>query len=179
VSPLRQYHFKAKDCGENYIDLMVNYNLFINNFGNNVGIIEDIIVELVKFSKIKDEFLLSKVNVKFTEYFVSEEEIFTPLEFMKHKTQVKYPIVLEPKKTVNKILIIYLEVSGANREDYLNTINWINDFEFKLIVSTRNNNIFKQEKYKIVLPIQEFNEYRIKHEKSNEELQAFFNTLDL
>ncbi|KJS87686.1 MAG: hypothetical protein JM58_03175 [Peptococcaceae bacterium BICA1-8] len=158
---------------------MVNYNLFINNFGNNVGIIEDIIVELVKFSKIKDEFLLSKVNVKFTEYFVSEEEIFTPLEFMKHKTQVKYPIVLEPKKTVNKILIIYLEVSGANREDYLNTINWINDFEFKLIVSTRNNNIFKQEKYKIVLPIQEFNEYRIKHEKSNEELQAFFNTLDL
>jgi len=178
VSPLRQFHFKSRACGENRIDLMINYNLFINNFGNNVGIVEDIIVELVKFSEIKDKFLLSKVNVKFSEYFIAEEEIFTPLEFMKHQKEAKYPIVLEPKKTLNKILILYLEIAGTNREDYLNTLNWLNDFEFDLLVSTRNNNIKKQEKYKIVLPIKELNDFRIQQEKSEEELKAFFDSLD-
>lgn len=178
ISPLRQYYIKARACGENHIDLMINYNLFINNFGNNVGIVENIIVELIKFSEIKDEFLLSKVDVKFSEYFIAEEEIFTPLEFMKHQKETKYPIVLEPKKTLNKILILYIEIAGNNRKDYINTIEWLNDFEFNLLVTTRNNNIKKQEKYKIVIPIKQLNDFRIQEEKRQKELKALLTSLD-
>lgn len=176
ISRLREYPFKALHCTNTSIDLMVSYNLYINNFGNNVGIVEDIQVELVKFCNIKDKFLLDRIDVGFSKYFVSNIEIFAPLEFMKNKEAVKFPIIIEPRKTENKILILYLRVSGSDRDDYIKTFNWINDFEFKLLLTVKNNNVEKKIKYQIILSKQDVNEYRIKEEESNIELEQLFET---
>lgn len=178
ISPLREHPFKSKSCGDHYIDLMVNYNLYINNFGNNVGIVEDIKVELVKFCKIEDEYLLDKIGVKFSEYFISNKEIFTPIEFLKHKEAVKFPIILEPRKTESKVLILYLEIYGSDRDEYLRTLDWINDFEFKLLLTVKNNNVEKLIKYQIILSKNDLADYRIKAEKDEADLEELVTSLN-
>ena len=178
LSLLREYPFKSKDCGETYIDLMINYNLYINNSGNNVGVIEDIHVDLLGFSKVKDEFLLSKVGLKFYEYFIADKEIFTPLEFMKDKQKAVYPILLNPKETHKKVLILYVEISGENRQEYLETIEWLQDLKFELKVKTLNNNKIKYRKYQIVVPIDKINKFIVKTEKSDKELAEYFKSLE-
>lgn len=178
ISPLREYPFKSKSCENNYIDLMISYNLYINNFGNNVGIVEDIKAELIKFCNIEDEFLLDKIGIHYSGYFVSNTEIFTPLEFMKDKEAVKFPLILEPRKTENKVLILYLQIYGKDRDDYIRTFNWVNDFEFKLLLTVKNNNVEKIIKYKIILSKDDLNNFRIQAEQSKVKLEELLENMN-
>lgn len=178
VSLLNRYPFKSQGCGESYIKLMVNFNLYINNFGNNVGIIEDAIVELIGFSDINDKYLIDKVGVKFTEYFISDEEIFPSLEFMKNKVETEFPILLEPKESINKVLILYIEISGSDKDDYLKTMEWMNDMEFSLKLRTKNNNLEKNKSYKIVVSKSEIEVFRKKEIKSNYEVNKLLEGMD-
>lgn len=174
VSLLNKYPFKSLDCGDSHIRLMVNFNLYINNYGNNVGIIEDAIVDLIGFSDIKDEYLLDKVGVKFNKFFISDEEIFAPLEFMKNKVETEFPILLEPKKSIKKILILYIEISGTDEEDYLKTIEWMKDIEFSLKLRTKNNNVEKNKTYKIVVSKNKIDSFRKKENQSQKHIAECF-----
>lgn len=141
LSLLNKYPYKVKAADSSYLSIMVNYNFYICNSSENAGIIEKVDVEMVKCCNIKDEFLLNKVGVAFKEYFVSDKEIFTPLEFLKNKTETKFPIMLKPKSNINKVLILYIDIDCFDEDEYEKTIQWMNDIEFKISITTLNNNV--------------------------------------
>lgn len=174
TSLLNKYPYKAIDSGESYINAMVNFNLYINNFGNNVGIIESIEVNLIRFCNNKDEFLLKKVGIGFKEYFVADKELFTPLEFMKEKFESKFPIILQPKTTVNKVLILYIDIEGENQKDYNEIMVWMSDIEFLVKLKTKNNNVEKNIIYKLIVSKDELEKFRTSNVKQNKEVTEYF-----
>jgi len=174
TSLLNKYPYKVRSAGNSYVNLMVNYNLYIQNSGSNAGIVENINVELCGFSKCKDRFLLDKVGVKYKDFFVADEEVFTPLEFMKHKVETAFPIILQPKELVKKILILYIDIDGVDEEDYRNTLDWMQDIEFRILVDVKNNNVEKHNKYKIRVAKSDIENARVHEQESNKELQSFF-----
>lgn len=175
---LRKYPFKALHCNDTYVSLMANYNIYINNSSNSAGIIEDIKVDLNKFCNVKDKYLLDKINVSFEEYFISNKEIFTPLEFMKSKEEVNFPILIDPKSNVRKILILYIEIQENSREDFKKTLAWIDDFKFVVTVTTINNNIKKDIIYNIKLSKDKISEFIEKEKKSNEKISEYFKKME-
>lgn len=179
TSLLNKHAYKVRSAGNNYVNLMVNYNLYIENASNNAGIVEKINVELLGFSKCKDVFLLDKVGVKYNEFFVADEEVFTPLEFLKHKVETTFPIIIEPKGLIKKILILYIDIRGYDENDYKNTLEWMQDIEFLITLDVKNNNIEKQNRYKIKVSKEDIEQARIREKKSNEELEDFFQGLDV
>lgn len=178
TSLLNKYPYKVRSSGDNHVNLMVNYNFYMQNSSNNAGVIEKVEVELLGFSKCKDDFLLERVGVKFKEFFIADEEIFTPMEFMKNKVETEFPIIIEPKQLINKILILYIDIDGESEEDYQKTIEWMQDIEFQVIVDVKNNNIEKQNKYKIKVSKEDIEKARVHDVKSNEEVRAFFEERD-
>lgn len=178
TSLLNKYSYKVRSAGNSYVNLMVNYNLYIQNSSSNAGIVEKIDVDLLGFSKCKDKFLVDKVGVKYNEFFVADEEVFTPLEFMKHKVETKFPIILGPKELIKKILILYIDIDCTDEEDYRNTLKWMQDIEFMVTVDVKNNNVEKQNKYKIKVAKVDIENARIHEMKSNEELQKFFDRME-
>lgn len=179
TSLLNKYPYKVRNAGESYVNLMVNYNLYIQNPSNNAGVVEKINVELQSFSKCKDPFLLDKVGIKYKEFFIADEEIFTPLEFMKHEKETEFPIIIEPKGLLNKVLILYIDIDGDNEEDYKNTLEWMRDIEFVMTVDVKNNNIEKQNKYKITVSKNDIEQARIREKKSNEAIKDWFDGIDV
>jgi len=179
TSLLNKYPYKVRGAGESYVNLMVNYNLYIQNPSNNAGVVEKIDVELIGFSKCKDIFLLNKVGVKYKEFFIADEELFTPLEFMKHKIETEFPIIMEPKALIKKVLILYIDIAGNNEDDYQNTMKWMHDIEFLMTVDVKNNNVEKRNRYKIRVSKSDIEQTRIREKKNNEEFEDFFEGLDV
>lgn len=178
TSLLNKYPYKVRGAGNSYVNLMVNYNLYIQNPSNNAGVVEKIDVELIGFSKCKDKFLLDKVGIKYKEFFIADEELFTPLEFMKHKIETEFPIIMEPKALIKKVLILYIDIDGDNEDDYQNTMKWMHDIEFLMMVDVKNNNVEKRNSYKIRVSKNDIEQARIREKKSIEELEDYFNELD-
>ena len=69
-------------------------------------------------------------------------------------------------------------MSLDSEEDYQKTIEWMQDIEFQVIVDVKNNNIEKQNKYKIKVSKEDIEKTRVHDVKSNEEVRAFFEERD-
>lgn len=173
ASLLHKNALKMKHREQEYISFTANYNLYINNCGNNVGIVENVKVDLIKFCKVKDKYLLNKIDVEFKEAFIADKEIYPMMDFMKEKDATKYPIIIDPKKTEKKILCISIDIAGTNREDFLETIEWIEDLEFCLQVDVKNNNLQKKLRYTIVLSKAMIAKFREDQEKSDNDLNEY------
>lgn len=174
-SLLREYPFKTKGgCTESSCSLMANYNLYINNNSNNVGIIEDIKVSFLGFCNIKDEYILKKIGISFDGYFISQEEIFSPLEFMKDKHATKFPIIIEPKQTVKSILILYVTIDEHTRQEYIDTLEWMDDFQLEIVANAKNDSIQRKIIHKISISQKQICEYIKEEERLNIELEKEF-----
>lgn len=87
---------------------------------------------------------------------------------MRKEVATEFPILLEPKKSINKILILYIKIEGINKEDYLKTIEWMNDIEFSLKLKTKNNNIEKNKTYKLIISKEDIQNFVNKQIEFNE-----------
>ena len=97
---------------------------------------------------------------------------------MKDKTETEFPILLEPKKSIKKILILYIEISGSDEEDYHKTIKWMKDIEFSLKLRTKNNNIERNITYKVLVPKNDIENFREKEFQSNKQLNECLKELE-
>lgn len=125
ITPIKDNWYRSKCIGENFSEFQLTYNMYLNNYGAAVGVIEDINVSLKKYGSDSDSFLKTLVDFSFTECVVSDEEIPPALDFLSSSKKVKYPIMIEPKKTLNKYLMLVMNVKGNERVDYLGTIDWL------------------------------------------------------
>lgn len=161
-------------ASDNIIDFKICYNLYINNNGNTTGIIENIKVELVKFCNIKDEFLTNKLGVEFKGFFISDAETFAPIAYKENQVETKYPIILNPNQLIKKVLIMEICIRERNEEEYLKTIEWINDIEFRIITNVKYNNTDRQQAINLVVYKKDIEQRRKEHLKDFENLDDVF-----
>lgn len=172
LSKINNYPLKLNHCADDFIDFRICYNLYINNSGNNAGIIENIELKLSSFCKIKEEFILNKIEIKFDNFYILEKSnYFKPIS---SRDKVKFPIILKPKETITKSLVLELTIAGKDRNDYINTLKWINNIEFYLYADTKNNNISSKKKYTIIVDKKEIDTFRIESEANVEIVDAVF-----
>lgn len=145
TSLLNKSPFRIIHADNQSIHFNACYNLYINNDGNVTGVIENINVELVKFCNFNDEYLTNKIGVKFKGCFISDEKTFAPITYIKNQAETKYPIIINSKQIITKVLTLEICISESSEENYLKTLEWINDIEFKIITNVKYNNTDQQQ----------------------------------